>query len=298
MLHASPVLLGSQGRVAGRASLGSCWGPSAGQGTPSTWEQAAPRLHPQTGQQELPRTTALRIQPVPRGCFWPEQHPQACELWGQEQLWHPRPCSDPPEPQLRPPRNQKLALPTLAWQTGAKQAPYRHFPCGIGALAAGDTYLAAQRGSLQGRLPWLGAGDHPPGDEGVRAASLSAVGKAPCWEEALRLRPAAPLPGCLLPLPASVPLPAPSGEICRLSKRREMKATVPVAQQPRQEERESPSQPFCSRLASPGQAGHPTGACQPGAAASPWSCSLQGLRVMTSSCPAAPWGGSWGPISA
>lgn len=202
MLHASPVLLGSRGRVADHASLWSCRGPPAGQGTPSTWERAAPRLHPQTGQQELPRTMALRIQPVPRGCFWPEQHPQACKPWGQEQPWHPRPCSDPPEPQRWPPRNPKLALPTLAWQTRAEQAPYWLFPCGISAPAAGNAYLEAQQGSLQGRLPWLGAGDHLPGDAGVRAASLGAAGKAPCWEEALRLQPAAPPPGCLLPPPS------------------------------------------------------------------------------------------------
>lgn len=99
------------------------------------------------------------------------------------------------------------------------------------------------------------------------------------------------------PAQRSVPLPAPSGEIYRLSRRSETKATAPgptgLAGR-----RGHPSPALLLPHGPTWVSRAPTRASPPGAAASPQGSGLRGLRVHDVSSSCAPRGGSWEPVSA
>lgn len=152
----------------------------------------------------------------------------------------PRYCTGPPEPQLWQLRDPKVTLPAPARQSGAKQAPEGRFhvaamprqrgggrclPCSSLGIPPGDAAMLETAGSpargcgCQGSIPGRrGKGTLPGGSAEVTNRQRRRLGASS---------------------PSPVPLPAPSGEIYRLSKRSEMKATVPTAHRPRREERAS-----------------------------------------------------------
>lgn len=145
-----------------------------------------------------------------------------------------------------------MVLPTPTQQTGAEQAPYRCFPCGIGAPAAGDCLPCSSAGIPPRDTAMVETAGSPTQGCGCQGSILGRHGKGTLLggsaevtnQQVRRLSASSPSQ-------RSVPLPAPSGKIYRLSKRSKMKATAPAAHWPRQEERASlpsPSPPTCLHL--------------------------------------------------
>lgn len=131
-------------------------------GIPSWPEEPNPiglsstKLHPQIWQLELHTIPSLRSQVI-QGCSWSKICLQANEFCGQEDP--PRHCTGPSEPQLSQLRDPKVTLPTPSRpRTGSFHV------AAMPLSAAGDAYLAAPWGSLQGTQPWLGPRAHLPRD--------------------------------------------------------------------------------------------------------------------------------------